>query len=643
VKTKTATPKGRFLQRVDALVAKEQWDEVEKECAAFLESDETCKEAFFLRALAAVFRNDFAAALDYAGQAYEDDPGVTEFCDLLATIHGLAGDLNNAAFFAKMASVGQSSPQLAGWRPKSLPTFTEAFFEARTRPFLQRAQAALAHGLWRDAEHWYGQHLAFHPRDAEGYVGLANCLMIQGFYGTAVEHLRSARHAVPEDARVTSLLGSALAALGQFAESRSVHRTAKAASADNVAIHAAAIGDLLMDPAVEPAAVAAATLDWAERFAVTPDAVPARRSAAASRRLTVGYVIGGMPRTGQSRALADILNRHDTQRFRVVGFGAGELSDSFNVVFQKCCEAWTDTRDVDPLTFASMVLAEGVDILVDVSALQSPTLFRTLGARVAPVQAVWSPVLYGSASLRVDALLTDGFLDPADRPTAVAGEGLARLTMGSPIVERTSPDVAAAGADGRGPVFAADATLAEINVPTAEAWARILAAVPDAVLLLADHDFRNDEASRRLIGLFGNFGLAHRIDVVSVKGPAELFAQADVCLLPYQSLRPEVAVEALAVGVPAVNWSGVGRHRRLVGSVLHFAGLADDLVAESAEAYVGKAVAWMADAARRGAFRASAREHLAKSPLFDAAGRAADLERTYLELHRAVAAEPHPA
>jgi hypothetical protein len=38
-------------------------------------------------------------------------------------------------------------------------------------------------------------------------------------------------------------------------------------------------------------------------------------------------------------------------------------------------------------------------------------------------------------------------------------------------------------------------------------------------------------------------------------------------------------------------------------------------------------------------FRETIRERLAKAPLFDAAGRAADLERAYLRLRDTVAAE----
>lgn len=639
MKKKTASPKERFFGRVDELIEKGEWETIREEGAALLEEGEGCGDLLFLVALAFFMRNDFAGAVAHAKQAYDSKPGVMEYCDLLATLHGMAGDLSSASFFAKMASVGTSSPRLGGWLPKSLPTFTEAFFEARSRPFFQEALRSLSSGNWGDAEHWFRQHLTFHPKDAEAHGGLANALMVQGLYMAAVEHLRAARHVVPSDAKVASLLGTALSAVGQFAVAQAVHRSAMTTGAGNPAVRAAAIDDLLADPATEPQTIADEIQRWARDFGVSSDVLPPRRSAGSPRRLTVGYVIGMAGRSHSIPFLTEILARHDAQRFRVVGFGAGRLSDPSNIVFQKCFEAWGDTREADPLTFASMVRAEDVDVLVDVSGFTSPTLLRALGARMAPVQAVWSPLFYGMAPENVDVLLTDAFLDPVDGPSPVAGERLCRLDGGGAVIASvppTSPAPVPAGKDAHGPVFAADATLAELNVPTVEAWAQILAAVPDAVLLLRDHGFRNGDAGKHLIGLFGNFGVAHRVDLVTVRESTEFFAEADVCLLAYQSMRPEVAVNALAAGLPVVNWSGIGRHRRLVGSVLNFAGLAAEMAAESAEEYRDKAVAWMGASERREALRLSIRDRLSKAPAFNAAVRAADLEKAYLNLHKTV-------
>ena len=64
-----------------------------------------------------------------------------EFSDLLAVLYGLAGDIHNATFYAKLASTGKSSDKMKAWLPDSLPRFTAAFFEMAERPFFNRALA----------------------------------------------------------------------------------------------------------------------------------------------------------------------------------------------------------------------------------------------------------------------------------------------------------------------------------------------------------------------------------------------------------------------------------------------------------------------------------------------------------------------
>lgn len=638
---KNSTPKEKFFQRVGKLVEKGDWQAVRAECSELVDSGETSAEALFLMALAAFTENDIAGAVDLAKAAVEVDAKISEVADFLAVLHSMAGDLNAATYYAKLASTGETSETVSGWVPDSVPRFTEAFFEADERPFFRKAMLAASRGVWVDAEHWFRQHLAFTPGDAEAYAGLANSLMIQGLNVAAVEILRAARHSVPDDATVASLLASALTRVGQHDEAQSVHRWAKAARPDDAPIHASAMFDRLFDTSVDVQTIAADVAAWGRQFGIDPESVPDAVAIGGKRRLTIGYVVGTFDRSGPARALAEILAHHDAQRFRVIGFGTGQLSDTYNIVFQKCFETWIDTHDTDPLTFASIVAAEDVDILVDVSGFATPSLVRAFAARMAPVQLSWAGGIYGTGLANVDGLLTDAHLDPegADEARGYA-EAPLRLAGGAPIVELPLPGAAADEASSdAGPTFMADAMLTEINVPTVEAWTTILRAFPGSMLSLFDHDFRSNDATARLIGLFGNFGMAHRIDVISGIEAEQFFNEGDVCLMPYQSMRPEVAVRALSAGRPVVCWTGPGRHRRLVSSVLHHAGLADQMVADTAAAYADLAVSWMNDADRRAAFAASVRERLAAAPIFDAPARAADLERVYLEAWEAVCPE----
>ncbi len=631
---KTSTPEEQFFQRACELVEREDWDGLAEACEAHLIIDEDCGEAYFLLALSAFTRSDFATAVTYGRAAVDVAPDNMEFSDLLAVLYGLAGDIHNATFYAKLASTGKSSDKVKAWLPESLPRFTSSFFEMAERPFFTRALGDSAQGNWGNAEHWFRQHLAFHPRDAEANAALGTTLMIQGLHVPAMESLRAARHVLPKDARIAQLLAAALAALGQFPEAHAVDRSAVAEAPDDPTILAGAIGNLLADPDGAVETIAATTREWGERFGMAQDMAPPVREPALKRRLTVGYLVGAVDRSSSARALAEILARHDADAFRVIGFGSGQLSDSFNIVFQKCFETWVDTQDTDPLTFASIAAAEGVDILVDVSGFATPTLLTALGARLAPLQLSWDGCPYGTGLANMDGVLTDAVMDPDDSVAELMVENLVRLDNGAVFAELPLPKAVGDVERDDRPVFAADVTLAELDMTTVETWVGLLKAVPEAALILYDRGFHNEHALPRLIGAFGNFGLAHRVDIVSGIEMNDFLAQADVFLLPRFTARTAAVMEALSAGLPVVAWAGSGRHRRVIDSLLHYSGLADEALAESAEAYKEIALRWIGDLQGRKEFADGIAARLAAAPLLDAGNRAADLEKAYLDLWR---------
>jgi len=318
-------------------------------------------------------------------------------------------------------------------------------------------------GQWTEAENWFGQQFDIDPTCREACLGLAQCMFVQRKHRSAIDALRAAAHALPGDALIASNLGAALTAVGEFAEARACHRFAVATS-DDAAVHAQAAVDGLHDPEGSLVAAAARFRAWGERF---------------------GAEVFGVPRNFTAGGLARVLSRHDQDRYRVVGFGFGPLSAPSNMVLQKAFEGWHDVRDMDPLTFGSVVRAEDVDILVDASGFNSPRLLTAFGARLAPVQVSWLGAPAGTGLAAMDAILSDAVMDPEDEgPPFPYREHVARLTHGVPVAEKEATPPAAI----RDPqaddsvTLVADATLGELNSTTVETWARLLHACPDTKL-----------------------------------------------------------------------------------------------------------------------------------------------------------------
>jgi hypothetical protein len=518
----------------------------------------------------------------------------------------------------------------------SVPSFVRVLQTISEKPLYHRAAKAMITEDWAVAEHWLRQHLVFEPGSREAYLALGTCLLAQGTPRAAVEALRAGQHQLPPDSDIASLLAKALGALGRFDESEACHRWARAQAPDDAAIGAARLVQRLYDPRSEADQTAAEFRDWGHKFGLDGRMAPELGRPATDGPLTIGYLVAGCGGSASTKALTGILAHRDSRRFTTVGFGYGSLSTTANIAFQKCVDRWQDISGSDPLTLAAMVAAEGVDILVDLAGFSAPDLLVAFGTRMAPCQVAWLDSPCGTGLAAMDFLLTDKFVDPDPSGGGRYGEWLAYLRLGSVVAAPTEPLVAAiVPRESSGIVFAADATLMEINSVTVEYWAHTLHAVPQSVLILRDHDFRDPENLAHLIGLYGDFGLAHRVDVVSEPSPVAFFREADVCLLPVPYPAPQSAMNALSAGVPVVCPVGNGRQTRLTASLLAHLEFDEPMVAETRDDYVALAVSWAIDEDRRKSFRATVGERLKRAETLDPKARARDLEAVYEEMWKA--------
>jgi predicted O-linked N-acetylglucosamine transferase (SPINDLY family) len=624
--------KEKFLNRAGQHIKESDWKALEDLCVTFTTAAGHCGEVDFLRALAAFAEEDFVDALILAEAAFKWDSNILEYAEFLAILYILVGDIAKSVYYAKMASAVPSSRPIHDLLPDTLPKYSEKFLAVEEDPLLKRAFAAAAQGKWGDAEHWFRQQMAYDMTVLDAYRGLANCLFIRGRFRDSTEVLRAARHIAPDNAEFASLLGLALTEIGEYAEGQALHRAAMDIDPDDAEVAANALINLWHNPEGNVDAITAAFAGWGERFGLKQGRHIAPRVAEDRDTLIIGYLIGPLGRRRSGSFIADVISNHRRQRFLCVGFGYGALTSPQNIPFQKSFDTWHDIKGMDPITFASMVAAERIDIMVDLCGFTTPDLLVAFGQRLAPVQISAFGAPSGTGLAEMDALLTDEFVSKGVAKSAYR-ENLVNLKEGSFFValpeEDDPPSVERESEDESGLNFASDASLGEINPLTVGTWAKILHAVPDSTLLLMDHDSRDEENSKRLVNLFGDFGLAHRVDIVTADTSFALFQDADIGLMPLQFMRPDLICEALWAGVPVISYAGSGIHGRLDSGILHHLGLGDEMVAETPGDYVSKALNWAGDSDRRRHFAAEIRGRMKDSSFLSPAKRAADLEKVY--------------
>ena len=201
-----------------------------------------------------------------------------------------------------------------------------------------------------------------------------------------------------------------------------------------------------------------------------------------------------------------------------------------------------------------------------------------------------------------------------------------------------APAVSAPPALARGHVtFGAFNRLPKISDATVAAWGRVLAAVPDARLVVKCGGADASPERERLLARLAAVGVAEeRVTLLgATPHPDHLGAHAEIDLMldTFPQSGGITTLDALLMGVPVVTLLGERVPGRVSASLLTTLGL-EDLVARTTDEYVEIAATLAGDLDRLARERATLRDRLLASPIADAERYTRAVEATYRDLWR---------
>jgi protein O-GlcNAc transferase len=159
----------------------------------------------------------------------------------------------------------------------------------------------------------------------------------------------------------------------------------------------------------------------------------------------------------------------------------------------------------------------------------------------------------------------------------------------------------------------------KVNITVLTAWIQILAQVANSRLVLYAPQGR---CRQRLENLVSPHDIdPHRLQFVDLVFPVERYLEQyqriDIALDPFPYPGGTTSVEALWMGVPVITRRGDRFLSHMGETIAHNAGL-PDWIAADADEYVAKADEHSADLERLAKLRATLRQQVLASPVFDA-------------------------
>jgi predicted O-linked N-acetylglucosamine transferase (SPINDLY family) len=361
---------------------------------------------------------------------------------------------------------------------------------------------------------------------------------------------------------------------------------------------------------------------------------PAAKDSGSDGRLKIGYVSSDLRHHAIGFLTAEVYGLHDRSKVEVFAYYCGpDLPDPLQARIKSEVDHWVPISGLDDEQAARRIAEDGIQILVDVNGYTRDGRVKLFALRPAPVIVNWLGFPGSTGSPYHHYLVADDWIVPPESEIFYS-EKVLRLPCYQPndrrrIVSSRRPTRAEAGLPEEAVVYCCFNGVHKLNRFTLDRWLAILSQTPGAVLWLLDG---GGTANAQLHDYAKARGVDPRRIVFAAKqaNPDHLarYPLADVFLdtTPYGAHT--TASDALWMGVPVVTLSGRSFASRVCGSLVRSAGL-PELVCDTPEAFVARAVALGNDAEMRKGFQQRLSETRDSSVLFDTPGLVRSLEELY--------------
>ena len=341
-----------------------------------------------------------------------------------------------------------------------------------------------------------------------------------------------------------------------------------------------------------------------------------------ARRLRIGLMSGDFREHPVGHLTLLGVENIDREMFDITCYSDAPTGDAVTARFRACASAWHDTLGWDDAQLAAQIVADQIDVLIDLAGHTTLGRLATFARKPAPVQLSWAGYFGTTGASAIDGMIVDSTLvRPGEE--ALYREAIWRMPAGYLCYDppADAPE-ATPRAGGDTLILAAFHNPAKINRDVIALWARVIAALaPRPVeLRLTYAGYDDPDVAARLRGWFTAAGIDPAQVVLSGSLPRAAYLAAfgacDIALDPQPYSGGAITLDALWMGVPTITLPGETVASRHSATHLHAAGL-DRFIATDAEDYVRKVVALAEDPAELAQIRAGLRAQVAGSALCD--------------------------
>src|SRR6266700_2037261 len=333
------------------------------------------------------------------------------------------------------------------------------------------------------------------------------------------------------------------------------------------------------------------------------------------RRIRVGYVSSDFRRHSAGFVVLPVFRTHDHAQFEIVAYRCSVVSDEVTAEFRGLVDQWVDAAEMSDERLTERIVADRIDILVDLSGHTAGNRLGVFARKPAPIQvSAWGHPS-GTGMPLMDYVLNDPVSIP-DYARPLHAEKIADLPCQITLTPIELP-VSALPMPRNGYVTCGVFNrIDKISDPAIALWSRILAALPEARLTVKHVMIDDAEIRVSLLKRFVASGIAaERVTCLGKTGRDDhlrAFAEVDISLDTFPQNGGASTWESLYMGVPVVAKLGNGQSGRAAGAILTSIGLTD-IMATNDDEYAAIAQRWAGKPSDLAVLRQGMRERIANS------------------------------
>ncbi len=347
--------------------------------------------------------------------------------------------------------------------------------------------------------------------------------------------------------------------------------------------------------------------------------------------LRVGYVTGDLHRQHPVNIfmLPLLLQQKNSPTLTVCVYHTGNMHDHYTAQARACAQVWHEAAHWSDAALHEQIVADGVDVLVDLAGHTASHRLGVFAMRSARVQATFLGYPHSTGLPCMDYLIGDPVVSPQAHQhlfTETIAQLPASVFCWSPVDDYPLPPPRAPGEP---LVLGSFNNALKLSPKTLALWARVLHALPQAKLLLKAPSFTSEEVCAVYRARLQAHGIAP--ERLMFRGPSELglmmqaYGEMDIALDPLAYNGGTTTLQALWKGVPVVTLQGHNFLSRMGASFLQTLG-EQDWLAHDEDAYLAAVLALAADLPRLRTGRAALRREMQDSALCDIERYARDFE-----------------